>query len=75
MPVDYDRDAGEARTDRTLRRSGNSVVVSLPPELLREAGFQQGDKVIVAAGFGGGEITLRAPESDERTTEEATAEN
>lgn len=75
MPVDYDTEAGEARADRTLRRSGNSVVVSLPPELLREAGFQQGDDVTVAAGFDRGEITLREPDHDDSTTDDVPVEN
>lgn len=75
MPVDYDTEEGEARAGRTLRRSGNSVVVSLPPELLHEAGFQQGDEVTVAAGFGGGEITLRKSNPEAPPTDEAPAEN
>jgi len=75
MPVDYDREAGEARANRTLRQSGNSVVVSLPPELLHEAGLQQGDEVVVAAGFGGGEIELRKSNTGARSTDEASAEN
>lgn len=74
MPVEFDSDEEEIRTRRPLRRSGNSVVVSLPPELLRAARFEVGDELIVAAGFGGGEIQLRHPSSD-RQPSEVTADD
>lgn len=75
MPVEYDPESDEVRGTRSLRRSGNSVVVSLPPEVLRQAGFTDGDDVVVAAGFSGGEVVLRALETDESATDEATAES
>jgi len=64
MPVDIDPEKDEASATRRLRKSGNSTVVSLPPELLRKAGFEEGDEIEVAAGFDGGEIELRKSDDD-----------
>lgn len=65
MPVQVDTEKGEATAVRPLRKSGNSVVVSIPPELLHQAGFVVGDEVDVVAGFEGGEISLRRREGSE----------
>ncbi|QHS17959.1 hypothetical protein GWK26_12810 [haloarchaeon 3A1-DGR] len=59
MPVEVNPEENEARCQRELRKSGNSIVVSLPPQLLEQAGFELGDEVLVAAGFEGGEISIR----------------
>jgi len=77
MPVEVDAEAQEAKATRRLRRSGNSVVVSIPPQLLRQAGFIEGDEVEVIAPFDGGSIELQnaAEESDDDTPAEATAQN
>jgi len=66
MSVDVDTQNREIRASRPLRRSGNSVVVSLPPELLREAQLEEGDEVSLVTSFDGAEISIQAAdESDE----------
>ena len=72
MAVEYDTETGEVRATRELRRSGNSVVVSIPPAILHEAGFQKGDGVVLVAGSDGGEIKLMAPDTDSELSVEST---
>lgn len=77
MPVEVDTENEEFRIERGLRKSGNSVVVSLHPKLLEEADFELGDEVVVATGFNGGEITLKKPgptDTDEATVDEQPAD-
>lgn len=59
MPVEIDRDNDSMRARRSLRRSGNSVVLSFPPALLDEAGLELGDEVEIIAPFDTEEITIR----------------
>lgn len=65
MSVEIDLDAMEARTERELRRSGNSIVVSLPPQLLKEANLSEGDTVTLRSIFDSpGRITLEKTEPE-----------
>ena len=75
MAVEFDEKTNEIRTTRPLRRSGNSVVVSIPPELLRHARMQVGDEVTVAADLDDGRIEIRKSSRSTADIEEATAEN
>lgn len=59
MQVEVDTARGEIRAVRTLRKSGNSISVSIPPELLQTAHMELGDDVELVASFDGNEITLR----------------
>lgn len=61
MDVEVDMDAGEVRAIRTIRNSGNSVVVSLPPNLLSACGFSAGDELQLIADNNTSEIRLRRP--------------
>lgn len=58
MSVELDGETGELRAERPIRESGNSLVVSLPPEMLRAAGFEPGETVFVTRGEGGESIRL-----------------
>jgi len=61
MSLSVDTETEQLSEDRTLRKSGNSVVCSLPPELLEAVGMEQGDEVKVWARFGEqGRIVLEA---------------
>jgi len=62
MSVNVDADNGEVRATRTVRRSGNSTVVVIPPEMLGAVGFDLGDDVDLVAGLESGEIVLRPAE-------------
>lgn len=75
MSIDIDSDAEESRATRKVRKSGNSVVVSLPRTLLREADFLVGDEVEVAASFDGGSIVIRPADASGDDAAEAPAEN
>ena len=65
MPAKVDTDREVTWDTRPLRKSGNSVVVSIPPELLKTAGLERGDTVELSAPFEGGRITVKEPDSDE----------
>lgn len=64
MSVQIDTENGEVREQRQLRKSGDSTVVSLPPEVLEHADVEQGDEVTVAVGFNSGTIELRVEEEE-----------
>ena len=46
---------------RRLFSSGNSTVLTIPPDILEDAGFEEGDKLSFEVGRGGG-IVLREAE-------------
>ncbi|MCU4743440.1 AbrB/MazE/SpoVT family DNA-binding domain-containing protein [Natronoglomus mannanivorans] len=68
--VDVDPDAKEVSGVRKLRRSGDSYVISIPPEVLDMSGLEPGEHYKVAAPFEGGEITISPKESEEDTEDE-----
>lgn len=65
MSVEIDTENGEVLKRRALRRSGDSVVVSIPPEVLAQAGAHEGDEITVAVPFEGSTIELRKDEKEE----------
>lgn len=62
--VDVDPDAGEVSGVRKLRRSGDSLVISIPPEVLDMSGLEAGERYEVVAPFEGGEVTIRPPDAE-----------
>lgn len=56
------------RTVRSLYKSGNSTVVSIPPDILKELGFSDQDEVVLEADSESGELRIRL------TNEEGSAE-
>jgi len=48
--------------ERTLRKSGNSTVLSMPPNILQELRLQPGDDVELVADRDEGTITIRKAE-------------
>lgn len=65
MSVTIDTESGEARTTRTIGRSGNSTVIRLPPELLDAAQIERGQDVELTTDLETGELTIRpVDESD-----------
>ncbi|MCU4743439.1 hypothetical protein [Natronoglomus mannanivorans] len=65
MPIDIDPDAEEMFDVRELRKSGDSVVLTLTPDIIRKAEFSAGDEVKIATPFTGGEITITLAEDDD----------
>ena len=57
--VSYDRETDTFRGTRTLRDSGNSQILTIPPTLLEAVGFESGDEIELTASPDEGEIVLR----------------
>lgn len=57
--VEIDADAGEVYGVRKLRESGDSLVISIPPEVLQTSDLEAGEMVEVATNLDGGEIRVR----------------
>jgi len=73
MSVTIDPDSKTARGSRALRESGNSVVLTIPPQILQQAGMESGDEVEMVAELGSGEISVQAqPEAGEDTQDRPT---
>lgn len=64
MTVEIDRGDDEIRAKRTIRKSGNSLVITMPTEVLDYAELQDGDMVEVAIGFGDEDIYVRQTPSE-----------
>lgn len=65
MSVEIDTDAGEVRKTGRLRRSGDSTVLTIPPEVLEQAGAGEGDRVTIAVPFGSSTIEVRRQQEAE----------
>ena len=65
MPAKVDTDREVTWDTRPLRKSGNSVVVSIPPEVLETAGLERGDTIELSAPFEGGKITVTKSDAGE----------
>lgn len=48
---------------RRLFSSGNSTVLTIPPDILEDAGFEQGDKLSFEVNGSGGIVLREAEES------------
>lgn len=57
--VSFDGDKGIFTATRTIRESGNSVIVAIPPQLVEAASFEVGDDVELSAQIDSGEIHIR----------------
>lgn len=62
--VSIDPEAGEIRAIRRLRESGNSVVLTIPRQVLDGAGLEEGDDVLITAEMGRGEFRVEAAPED-----------
>jgi antitoxin component of MazEF toxin-antitoxin module len=51
MSVRVDPESGEMVEDRTLRTAGGSTVLTIPPDVLRQANLQADEDVEVAVSF------------------------
>jgi hypothetical protein len=63
--VEFDRDEGIMRATRTVRESGNSVIVTLPPQIVEGANFEVGDDVNISVDIDTGVISVTRNETDE----------
>jgi len=63
--VEFDAENRVAYTRRRIGKSGNSLVVRIPPQILEVADLEHGDQVELVADMDGGTITIqRAPEGE-----------
>lgn len=67
--VNIDIENGVVTGERKLRDSGNSTVLTIPPEILDVADLEAGDEIEIQADMQSGEITIRKKE-DEKESEE-----
>jgi antitoxin component of MazEF toxin-antitoxin module len=65
MSVSIDPDSKTARATRKLRESSNSVVLTIPPQILQQAGVECGDEVDLVTELGSGEIAIQSETADE----------
>lgn len=63
--VSVDPEAGTITASRILRQSGNSTVLTIPPQLLDGAGLEAGDSVKLVADMETGELTISEFEESE----------
>ena len=65
MSVQIDAENEEVKETMTLRTSGDSTVLTIPPAILREAGLGAGDDVDICLPFDKSEIKLRENNDDD----------
>ena len=74
--VDIDRDKLTISGERMIRYVGNSAVLTIPPEILRGTGLEEGDDVIIEGSLEDGTISVkRAPDEDESEEDKDEEEN
>lgn len=59
MDTEADTPSAERSFERRIRPSGNSLVISLPPKILRAAGMGEGDDIEVVADDDGAIVISR----------------
>lgn len=64
MSTEDDSAYAKVSFDRRIRPSGNSLVISIPPKVLRGAGLAEGDDIEVVAKADGS-IILSPAEGDD----------
>jgi antitoxin component of MazEF toxin-antitoxin module len=57
--VEFDAEERVAYTTRSIGKSGNSLVVRIPPQILEVANLEQGDSVQLVADMDDETITIR----------------
>lgn len=60
--VEFDAEDRVAYTRRSIGKSGNSMVVRIPPQILEVADFELGDDVELIADMEAQTITIRHPD-------------
>lgn len=63
--VEFDAEERVAYTTRRIGKSGNSLVVRIPPQILEVADLEHGDTVELVASMDDETITIRQFESED----------
>lgn len=58
MSVDINPRTQTLTASRSLRPSGSSMVLTIPPEMIQSLDWEAGDDIELLADWGEGEITL-----------------
>ncbi len=72
--VNIDMERGAVVGTRKLRDSGNSTVLTIPPEILDVADLEAGDEITLTADMESGKITIVKKESEESNDAEDSSE-
>lgn len=59
MSVDINPQTKTVTATRSLRASGSSTVLTIPPEVLQSLGWDEGEELRLVADWGDEEITLK----------------
>lgn len=59
MSVNINPTAKTVTATRSLRKSGSSVVLTIPPEVLQSLGMESGDTMQIQGDWGKNEIRVR----------------
>jgi antitoxin component of MazEF toxin-antitoxin module len=62
--VSIDPETGTVTGIRKLRESGNSVVLTIPKQVLETAGMEAGETVTITANMSGDTITIEQPDGE-----------
>ena len=65
MGVSVDHDRGEVSVERSIRKSGGSHVVSIPPYILDQAGFDGDEDIEVVHRQGEDSVQIRLAENSD----------
>lgn len=73
--VNIDMEKGQVIGERKLRDSGNSTVLTIPPEILDVADLEAGDEIEITADMGTGKIEIvKKTGGDETESEDDSAD-
>lgn len=68
--VVIDAEEGTVSATRKIRESGNSIVISIPPQVLEAAGLEPGDQADIVADMDEQTITFRRIDAREDSSED-----
>lgn len=73
--VSVDPEDGTVSAIRSVRRSGNSVVVSIPLQVLEAAGLGEGDDVVIIGDMADGELRIKDVDRTDNDTDPQPADS
>jgi len=67
--ADFDAESLTFTAERKLRESGNSIIITVPPDMADAIGAEADDHLEMVASIEDGEIVLRPTEDDDNHEE------
>ncbi|WBE14038.1 MazE superfamily protein [Saline Natrinema sp. J7-1 virus 1] len=65
MALDIDPNESTVKAQRAIRSSGNSNILSIPPQMMQLMDWEEDDELEMVGNWEEGEITLRKAGTDE----------